>query len=126
MSSYYSPHCTNLSGIMERRAVPTVSLEHVLTRWLRPGRDVALAKVDAQGLDVGVVRSARGAISRLKAVQLEVVRDRPPLKCDPQYAAEAGRTSEAKCGVLVAAMREMGFEPYVARFISPAAVGSWP
>ena len=111
VASYYSLDCTNTSGILERRAVPSVSLEVVLGSWLR-GRKVELAKVDAQGLDVGVVRSAGPFIDQLKAVQLEVVRDRPPLRCDPQYAAEAGRTSEAKCGVLVAAMAELGYAPY--------------
>lgn len=111
VSSYYSLSCTNLSGVLERRAVPTVSLEVVLRKWLA-GRDVSLAKVDAQGLDVGVVRSAGEMMPRLKAVQLEVVRDRPPLKCVPQYAAEAGRQSEAKCGVLVSAMERLGYRPY--------------
>ena len=99
-SSYYSADCINTSGVLERRAVPSVSLEAVLDGWLR-GRDVALAKVDAQGLDVGVVRSAGRHVGRLKAVQLEVVRDRPPLKCEPQYAAEEGRPSEVKCGAVV-------------------------
>jgi hypothetical protein len=109
--SYYSTDCTNTSGILEQRAVPSVSLEVVLGSWIR-GRDIALAKVDAQGLDVGVVRSAGAHIDRLKAVQLEVVRDRPPLKCTPQYAAEPGRESEAKCGVLVNAMAALGYSPY--------------
>ena len=85
VSSYYSSDCTNLTGVLERRAVPVVSLELVLRDWL-PARDVQLAKVDAQGLDVGVVRSGGAELRRLKAVQLEVVRDRPPLKCTPQYA----------------------------------------
>ena len=49
VSSYYSPSCTNVSGVLERRAVPSVSLEHVLTSWLA-GQPVHLAKVDAQGL----------------------------------------------------------------------------
>lgn len=110
VSSYYSNDCTNTSGVLERRAVPSVSLEVILGTWLR-GRDVSVAKVDAQGLDVGVVRSGGRYLSQLKAVQLEVVRDRPPLKCEPQYAAEPGRASEAKCGVLVRAMDELGDEP---------------
>ena len=76
VSSYYSPLCTNLSGIRERRTVPTVSLHKVLSSWLK-GHTVQLAKIDAQGLDVGVVRSAGDAVSRVKAIQMEVVRDRP-------------------------------------------------
>ena len=64
----------------------------MLRDWL-PGRRVALAKVDAQGLDVGVVRSAGSEVRRLQAVQLEVVRDRSRPRgdggrCDAQYAAE--------------------------------------
>lgn len=111
VSSYYSQSCTNTSGIAERRAVPSVSLEQALSTWFGT-RDIALAKIDAQGLDVGVVRSAGKHLNRMLAVQLEVVRDRPPLKCTPQYAAEPGRQSEAKCGVLVAAMADLGFAPY--------------
>ena len=111
VSSYYSPSCTNVSGVLERRLVPSVSLEVVFKTWLK-GRVISLAKIDAQGLDVGVVRSAGSALDQLQAVQLEVVRDRPPLKCDPQYAAEPGKQSEAKCGVLVSAMDKMGFQPY--------------
>ena len=82
----------------------------MLGTWLA-GRRVEVAKIDAQGLDVGVVRSAGTHLSQLMAVQMEVVRDRPPLKCTPQYAAEAGRESEAKCGVLVKAMEVLGFSP---------------
>ena len=47
VSSYYSQHCTNLTGVLEKRRVPSVSLEVVLRDWLA-GRRVALAKVDAQ------------------------------------------------------------------------------
>ena len=114
VSSYYSQDCTNLTGVLERRNVPSVSLQVVLRDWLR-GRDVALAKVDAQGLDVGVIRSAGPEIRRLKAVQLEVVRDRPRgdgQRCDAQYASEPGRPQEVKCNVVVSAMRGLGFEPY--------------
>ena len=53
VSSYYSQDCTNLTGVLEKRRVPSVSLEVVLRDWL-PGRRVALAKVDAQRL--GLVR----------------------------------------------------------------------
>lgn len=114
VSSYYSQDCTNVSGVLERRHVPSVSLEVVLRDWLA-GRPVALTKVDAQGLDVGVVRSAGPLVANLQAVQLEVVRDRPRGdggRCDAQYAAEAGRPSEVKCGAVVQAMRALGFEPY--------------
>ena len=58
------------------------------------------------------VRSAGVHVERLKAVQLEVVRDRPPLKCEPQYAGEDGRQSEAKCGAVVLAMAALGYRPY--------------
>ena len=108
--------CTNLTGVLEKRRVPSVSLEVVLRDWLA-GRRVALAKVDAQGLDVGVVRSAGSAVHRLQAVQLEVVRDRSRPRgvggpCDAQYAAEPGRPSEVQCDAVVRAMATLGFEPY--------------
>ena len=52
---------------------------------------------------------------RLKAVQLEVVRDRPRGdggRCDAQYASEPGRPQEVKCNVVVGAMAALGFAPY--------------
>jgi len=75
----------------------------VLRDWL-PGRLVALAKVDAQGLDVGVVRSAGSEVRRLQAVQLEVVRDRSRPRgdggrCDAQYAAEPYATEGSNPGL---------------------------
>ena len=78
----------------------------------RTGRDVSIAKVDAQGLDVALLQAAArdGTISQIKAVQMEVVRDRPPLKCHVQYGGEQGAL--AKCNAAVSAMRAMGFEPY--------------
>ena len=75
----------------------------MLRDWL-PGRLVALAKVDAQGLDVGVVRSAGSEVRRLQAVQLEVVRDRSRPRgdggrCDAQYAAEPYATEGSNPGL---------------------------
>tara|TARA_B110001452_G_scaffold259514_1_gene255961 strand:+ start:168 stop:962 length:795 start_codon:yes stop_codon:yes gene_type:complete len=80
---YFSSACTNASGTLDSRAVPSMSLEAVLDVLL-PGRDVAFAKIDAQGLDVAVLRSAGAALRRVKAVQLEVVRSRAPLPCPVQ------------------------------------------
>lgn len=80
---YFSTSCTNASGTLDSRAVPTISLEAVLDVLLR-GRDVEFAKIDAQGMDVAVLRSAGTALRRIKAVQLEVVRSRAPLPCPVQ------------------------------------------
>ena len=49
-----------------------MALEQVIADWLG-GRPVAFTKVDAQGLDVAVVRSAGALMTNLKAVQLEVL-----------------------------------------------------
>ena len=70
LDPHNSQDCTNLTGVLEKRRVPSVSLEVVLRDWLA-GRRVALAKVDAQGLDVGVVRSAGSAV-RLVRVSVRV------------------------------------------------------
>jgi len=107
-SSYFSKKCTNLTGVKDRRRVPTVSLETVLTKWLG-GRRVDFAKIDAQGLDVSVIRSAGQAVEQLRAVQLEVVRDRPPLKCPVQYAGDG---QYAKCPKTEAALAELGLRPF--------------
>ena len=113
VSSYYSQDCTNLTGVLEKRNVPSVSLQVVLRSGCEGGtspwpRSTRRARCRRE-------RSAGPEIRRLKAVQLEVVRDRlrgDGGRCDAQYAAEAGRPSEVKCGVVVAAMKTLGFEPY--------------
>lgn len=109
VSSYFSRSCTNSSGVLDRRRVPTVSLRTVLTRWLN-GREVALAKIDAQGLDVALLAAAGDALSQVKALQIEVVRDRPPLKCRVQYGGDAAKL--AKCNAAVSTLHGLGFEPY--------------
>jgi len=114
VSSYFSTRCTNRSGVAEARRVPTVSLWRVMESWL-PGRDVQLAKVDAQGLDVDVIQSAREHVHRLKAVQLEVVRSRPTgdgHKCNVQYGSNGKGAQVAKCDNTVVAMRQLGYVPF--------------
>ena len=93
-------HNTSAAGPLDA-GVPSISLEAAL-RDAAAGRDVAFAKIDAQGLDVAVLRSAGPALARVKAVQLEVVRDRPPIKCNVQYAG----AEDSKCAV--AALARMG------------------
>ena len=104
-SSYFSSQCVN-AGPAERRSVPTASLEAVLTDWL-PGRRIEFAKVDAQGLDVDVVRSAGGQVGRIMAVQVEVVRESNRGSCRVQY-----RGAQSKCDRTVAVLQSLGFSPY--------------
>jgi FkbM family methyltransferase len=104
---YFSKACTNHSGILESRTVPSVSLDVAIDRWLG-GRMVEFVKIDAQGLDLEVLRSAGAALQRIRAVQLEVVRDRKPLPCKVQYEGAA----ESKCPATVAALAALGFEPW--------------
>ena len=84
--------------------MPSVSLAAVLAGWL-PARGVAYAKIDAQGLDVAVLRSAGALVSRIAAVEVEVVRDGQ--RCPVQYAGAL-----SKCRATERAMRELGYVPY--------------
>lgn len=58
----------------ERRKVPCVGLQEVITDWLG-SREIDLLKIDAQGFDLQVVRSAGVAIRRVKTIVLEVQND---------------------------------------------------
>ena len=113
-SKYFSSDCTNLTGVLERRQVPAVTLSTVMHSWIPASRDVAFAKIDAQGADVGILRAAGDAISRIKAVQVEVVRDRPGpgRRCNVQYQSPGEDPEESKCAHTEAALRKLGFEPW--------------
>ena len=59
--------------VKERRDVPAVPLEDVLG-WLGPRR-VPFLKVDAQGVDLSAVLSARARLAQIERFQLEGVAD---------------------------------------------------
>ena len=106
-TGYFSAACTNASGTLDSRVVASVNLDVVVRQWLG-GRRVEFAKIDAKGLDVEVLRSAGPALRHIKAVQLEVVRDRQPLPCRVQYEG----AQDSKCPATVRALAELGFEPW--------------
>ena len=57
--------------IRATRTVPTVTLEEVLSTWLR-GRPVHWLKVDAQGSELSVLRSGRKHLRQVERFQLEI------------------------------------------------------
>ena len=78
-SSYMRSSCGKLQST---RRVPVVPLRIVIEKWLG-GRHVSFVKVDAQGYDLDVIRSAgMSAAARSGTVQLEVTADR----CHLPYA----------------------------------------
>ena len=95
-STFLMTHC----GRTRRppRRVPAVSLEHVVSKWLR-GRDVSFVKVDAQGYDLAVAQSAASAARRIQVMKLEVTAD----ECRTAYVGAP------TCSSTVAGMRELGF-----------------
>jgi hypothetical protein len=112
--NYFVKQCANTSGVLEARTVPAVHLNVVLGQWLG-GQPVAFAKVDAQGLDLPLMRSASPTLlANVQAVQLEVVRDErvPGRPCKPQYRSTGADRLEAQCTHTEEAMRSLGFVPW--------------
>mmetsp|Transcript_46147 Transcript_46147/g.144539 ORF Transcript_46147/g.144539 Transcript_46147/m.144539 type:complete len:383 (-) Transcript_46147:37-1185(-) len=86
------------------RSVPTVSLRTVLGSWLAwpsgGGWPIDYLKIDAQGLDLEVLRSAGDALlPRVLRVEMEVPGD----ACRPMYEGSPG------CSAIFAAMAHMGY-----------------
>ncbi|CAE7575529.1 unnamed protein product [Symbiodinium necroappetens] len=86
------------SVLKERRVVPCVSLRTVLGDWLQ-GRPVARVKVDAQGMDLQVVRSAGDFVTQLLFVKLEV----QSLRAAPLYEGQVF------CPEVLSSMKSLGF-----------------
>ena len=84
----------------EQREVPLVTLERLLT-WVGPSRPIDFIKVDAQGLDMGVIESAGPLLSRVRAFSVEVVSD----ICAPLYEGQP------QCSEVMRRARALGFEP---------------
>ena len=81
------------------RQVPTVTLRTVLGEWLA-GWPVYRMKIDAQGHDLAVVRTAgEGQLARVREVSMEVLND----ECDGIY------DGQENCSTVVEAMRGLGF-----------------
>merc|ERR1740130_2163840 len=59
------------ASVAEKRTVPCVSLEEVIRDWLG-GQQIKNIKIDAQGFDLQVVKSAGAMMDRIESVKLEV------------------------------------------------------
>ena len=86
------------AALKESRVVPCVSLQTVLGEWLG-SRPVARMKVDAQGMDLQVVKSAGALLAQLRYVILEA---QSPLAA-PLYQGQV------LCPEVLSSMRSLGF-----------------
>jgi len=86
------------SKTRERRAVPTVPFTNLL-QWI--DRPVQLVKIDAQGMDLDIVRSAGARRTLLRRVVVEVVSD----DCDVLYEGQP------PCSKILREMAALQFEP---------------
>jgi hypothetical protein len=89
-------HCIQTQ---EERMVPCVSLEEVIGGWLK-GASITHMKIDAQGFDLEVVRSAGRFVSNIKSVVMEAI-------CDTRAHLYEGAPN---CSAIWTAMEKMGFE----------------
>jgi len=89
----------NCAKAKESRTVPCVSLEQVIGEWLG-GKDIAHIKIDAQGFDLNVVKSAGKHIDKLKSIHMEV-------QCDTAAMLYEGQPT---CTTVYTKMTEMGFQ----------------
>ncbi|CAD7934124.1 unnamed protein product [Amoebophrya sp. A25] len=94
-----------LREVKEERRVPCVSLERVLTHWFPEFDEVSVLKVDAQGVDVDVVKSASKETlqKRVKRIELEVLCDNRPMMYEG--------SGSISCSNAVAEFAELGFVP---------------
>ena len=88
----------NCTALAERREVPCISLEKVLADWLR-GRPIARTKIDAQGSDLDIVKSAGAHMDKL----LYVIMEAQGTMEAPLYEGQA------PCDELQTQMRSLGF-----------------
>lgn len=95
--------CANPELAQEVRTVPAVSLRTVLGQWLAwqsgGGWPVDYLKIDAQGFDVEVLRSAGELLPRIRRVLIEVPGD----ACEPLYHGSM------HCSEIVAALAGLGY-----------------
>ncbi|OLP95872.1 tRNA/tmRNA (uracil-C(5))-methyltransferase [Symbiodinium microadriaticum] len=88
----------NCSALAERRDVPCISLAVVLSEWLA-GRPIARMKIDAQGSDLDVVKSAGPYLKQLLFIVMETQGTFEALLYEGQ----------ASCDQVQAEMRALGF-----------------
>jgi len=83
----------------EQRTVPCISLEKVIREWLE-ARDIAYIKIDAQGFDLQVVKSAGRMMHKLKNVYMET-------QCDNAAMLYKGQPN---CSSVYVEMIRLGFK----------------
>ena len=110
--SWVVERCAHLQ---EERSVPCVSLATVVGEWLG-GHPIARMKVDAQGSDLDVIKSAGEFINRLLFINLEV---HSKLAAPIYYG-------QASCDEVLLTMQRMGFLLADARKIGSACNFSTP
>lgn len=88
----------NCATMSEKRKVPCVSLEEIVGVWLE-GNDIAFLKVDGQGFDLEIVRSAGLHANKLKKVLVEA-------QCD---LVELIYAEAPNCSSIIAGFEQMGF-----------------
>ena len=103
------------SRLLERRVVPCISLATVIGEWLG-GRHIARIKVDAQGSDLDVIKSAGTFMNRLRYVSLEV----QSRLAAPLYHGQAS------CEQVLQTMRHLGFQVADTRKLGAACNMSVP
>lgn len=89
------------------RVVPCVDLDEILREWTYEGEQIYELKVDAQGFDIEVVRSAgvENLQRRVARIQLETRADSTPA----MYDSADGGVASGRCSDVVAEMAGMGF-----------------
>ena len=92
--------CTDVA---ETVAVPGVTLETVIGKWLE-GRTVDYLKVDAQGYDLEILRSAGRFRHKIKLVDMEA-------PCDAAGSASRLYKAASTCRGTVEEMVRLGFQP---------------
>jgi hypothetical protein len=96
----FHPECASIRAEdIEKRRVPSVSLEKVLREWIDPNVKVAFVKIDAQGFDLQVFLSAGKQMKRIKSVHLEMTKD----TCPRMYEGAPS------CSEAVAEMTKQGY-----------------
>eukprot|EP00658_Telonema_sp_P-2_P030074 TRINITY_DN22780_c0_g2_i3.p1 TRINITY_DN22780_c0_g2~~TRINITY_DN22780_c0_g2_i3.p1 ORF type:complete len:460 (+),score=84.18 TRINITY_DN22780_c0_g2_i3:51-1430(+) len=84
----------------ELRRVPTISLESILTGWLR-GREVEFAHIDVQGAELSVLQSAGASIKQLRRFMIEV----------PNPDCATLTKGAPSCEEIFSELGVLGFEP---------------
>lgn len=97
--------CANRAAKLDVRRVPVVSLRKVIGEWLAleggGNWPIDYLKIDAQGLDMEILRSAEDLVQSVLRVELELPAD----ECERMY------NGSLTCSEIVEAMAQLGYSP---------------